>query len=536
MNIINWTQALLMSKSWVQVVSNSVFDSNGGSKQKYGGALNIIDSKVVISNSTFSRNTAESGGAINYQCSSFGVWSLVMSKSTFDSNNATSKGGAIYYNYNRPSMQNITFINNRATYGNNIASYAVKIRFEGRPEDLVELNNYTSGSIYPQYKLSLFDYDDQTMVLDNVNQISITPAYRSTTSIKGTSQVVVHAGVSTFDNFILIAKPGSTSIYLNAASRAIDSAKIANVFGPSAFSNLITANFRFWMPGEIKMSDNTWVEWAPGSYSLQWNSTLCSNWLSNAQWLGGAQIYVDSGYWRMSSNSTKIAKWTNSNAWDGGFVDQTNAPVNWNTGYGGVLCSECQIVNGTKYELVSDNTWSKWPDPAVNTIRVFGLWLLVFLFILFTIVLNIRKTSESQLSILLRILTNYMQLISTSMSFTISYPTTITNMFSVFSNIGSSSTTFLSFDWFITAYEVKGPFPSNKIFKLFLESILPIILFVTFSFIWAALYALIRKWVPDLKRCIVISLITVIFFLHPRLAQSSISIFQWVEIDSSIYR
>ena len=62
-----------MSKSWVQVISNSVFDSNGGSKQKYGGALNIIDSKVVISNSTFSRNTAESGGAINYQCSSFGV-------------------------------------------------------------------------------------------------------------------------------------------------------------------------------------------------------------------------------------------------------------------------------------------------------------------------------------------------------------------------------------------------------------------------------------------------------------------------------
>ena len=257
-----------MSKSWVQVISNSVFDSNGGSKQKYGGALNIIDSKVVISNSTFSRNTAESGGAINYQWSSFEVWSLAISKSNFDSNTATSQGGAIYYNYNRPNMQNITFINNRASYGNNIASYAVKIRFEGRPYDHVELNNVTSGSIYPQFKLSLFDFDDQTMVLDNINQISITPFDRSITSIKGASQVVVHAGVSTFDNFILIAKPGSTSIYLNTASRAIDSIKIANVFGPSAFSNLITANFKFWMPGEIQMNDNTWVEWAPGSYSL----------------------------------------------------------------------------------------------------------------------------------------------------------------------------------------------------------------------------------------------------------------------------
>ena len=142
-------------------------------------------------------------------------------------------------------MQNITFINNIASYGNNIASYAVKIRFEGRPENQVELNNVTSGLIYPQFKLSLFDIDDQTMVLDNISQISITPVYRSTTSIKGASQVVVHAGVSTFDNFFLIAKPGSTNIYLNAASRAIDSTKIANVFGPNAFSNLITANFRF---------------------------------------------------------------------------------------------------------------------------------------------------------------------------------------------------------------------------------------------------------------------------------------------------
>ena len=536
LNILNWTKAFTLSKSTILSITNSLFDSNGGSSQKYGGALNILDSKVSIFNTSFSNNYAISGGAISYQCSSYDACYMLLNQISFYSNNASSQGGAIYYSYNRPIFQNVVYKNNNAAYGNNIASYAVKIRLNNKPNDIINFNNIASGASYDAFKLSLYDYDDQIMLLDNTSQISITPMNRTTISVKGTSQAISRAGVASFDNLVMIAKPGSTNIILNIDSKSIDSSKINKVFGSNSFNNIISTNFRFCMPGEIQMSDNSCTEWSSGTYSLQWNSTAWTSWLSNAQCLGGIQIYVDSGFWRRNSNSTKIVKCINPDAWLGNFIDQIESPVMWKEGYGGNLCSECQIINGTKYELVSDFSWNKWPDPAVNAIRVFGLGLLVFAFIMFTIILNIRKNKESQLSILIRILTTYLQLISTSMTFTVNYPTSITNVFSSFSNIGSSSDTFLSFDWFVTDYDIKGPFPSNKIFKLFLGALLPILLSLVFTIIWIIIYTVHRKWITDLKRWISISLITVLYFLHPKLAQSSISIFQWVKIDSNVLR
>ena len=54
------------------------------------------------------------------------------------------------------------------------------------------------------------------------------------------------------------------------------------------------------------------------------------------------------------------------------------------------------------------------------------------------------------------------------------------------------------------------------------------------SIIWVIVYFSKHKWVPDLKRNIAISFISILFILHPTLAQNSLSIFQWVEIDDDV--
>ena len=47
-----------------------MFDSNGETEELRGGAIAIYNSDVTIQNSTFTSNTAASGGAIYFDCSS----------------------------------------------------------------------------------------------------------------------------------------------------------------------------------------------------------------------------------------------------------------------------------------------------------------------------------------------------------------------------------------------------------------------------------------------------------------------------------
>ena len=162
----------------------------------------------------------------------------------------------------------------------------------------------------------------------------------------------------------------------------------------------------------------------------------------------------------------------------------------------------------------------------MNALRVFGAAFAVFLYFMMIIVVNVRKTSESQFSVLLRILTNYAQLITTTVSFSTKYPDSFTDVLVPISSIGDSSEVFMSFDCFVTDYEIKGPFPSNAFFKVFLLIFLPLILFVLVSLIWLVVFFLKRKSTESLARDLVISFVSIVFLLHPKLAQNSLSIFR----------
>ena len=82
----------------------------------------------------------------------------------------------------------------------------------------------------------------------------------------------------------------------------------------------------------------------------------------------------------------------------------------------------------------------------LNAIRVTGIGLIVFMFFMLIIIINVRKKKESEISTLLRILTNYLQILTTSLSFSVSYPDELLEVFYPVDRVGSSSDTFLSFD------------------------------------------------------------------------------------------
>lgn len=162
----------------------------------------------------------------------------------------------------------------------------------------------------------------------------------------------------------------------------------------------------------------------------------------------------------------------------------------------------------------------------LNAIRMSFITILILIFLTILIMINIRKKSESQVSTLMRILTNYLQIVSTALAFDANYPKTVSNLFSAADVFGSSSESFVSIDCFIQSTEARGFTPNSRIFKLFLISLLPIILILLYSIVWVVLKCTPIKMMHDLKRNIIVSSIVILFFLHPALTRSALSIFQ----------
>ena len=172
----------------------------------------------------------------------------------------------------------------------------------------------------------------------------------------------------------------------------------------------------------------------------------------------------------------------------------------------------------------------------MNFIRVIGVIMIAFMFLSLLIVVTIRKKQENQGSILLRILTNYIQMIAAAISFNIKFPDAIFDIFGPFNSIGSSSDTFLSFDCFMEDTEMKLFAPSTEIFKVFLGGLLPIALFIIYCIIWGMLYLISKPKFGNIIRHIVVSAICIVFLLHPTITKSTFGLFQCLQVDDDEYR
>ena len=95
---------------------------------------------------------------------------------------------------------------------------------------------------------------------------------------------------------------------------------------------------------------------------------------------------------------------------------------------------------------------------------------------------------------------------------------------------------FLSFDWFIEDYEIRGFAPNNSIFKIFLTALLPLMIVLVFCVIFVVLYYVWNSRFADIKRNIGVSAIWIVFLLHPTLTRVSFNIFQCIKVDTNDFR
>ena len=152
------------------------------------------------------------------------------------------------------------------------------------------------------------------------------------------------------------------------------------------------------------------------------------------------------------------------------------------------------------------------------------------MFLLVLVITTIRKKKENQTSIMLKVMTNYLQLVAAAYSFNMNFPSSLLSIFGSMDTIGSSSDAFLSFDCFIEDAQVKWMMPSNEIFKVFLTIFLPIVLILIFMLIWTILYLVSSSRFGDWKRYVVISIICTLFLLHPNITKQALGLFECVDI------
>ncbi|CAI2361643.1 unnamed protein product [Moneuplotes crassus] len=543
-------ECLLATRSFIDNIHNSRFEGCGNSSITNGGAIRLIDSNSKINQSVFTHNKAKIGASISVKCSFGQTCSNKFTNLVFENNTASIMGGGIYYNLVRPIMNNITNIHNTAGYGPDIASYAVKIVQRGTQNNKVYLNNVGSGLKHEEtLYFDLVDEDGQVMALENAYTLKIL-ANDTGMSAKGTVFDRFEHGQAELGNLIFIGKIGLKNITYKLTSASINSKIINEVLNNSEgeYNNIIDASFRYCKPGEIQTSDDQCQECKPTTFTLKENSTECTPCMDFATCEGKDEIKVHAGYWRRSINSSSIIECPNDKACLGGFhPDNEQGPAKCNTGYRGLLCTKCDIVKGIKYQPLSGFQCSKCPKPVLNAIRLIAFVVLAFLFLMLLIYINLRKKKESDVSILLRILTNYIQLIAAFLTFNIKMPTNVTGLFAFTSRVSSPDETFLSFDCFIADYEIRAFAPSNELFKMVLYIFFPIIiaaaifaLFCLIKIIHYSIWAIKHQCVNrnhrfeslfDLKRSMVVSMICIIFLFHPTLAVKSLAMFLCADVD-----
>jgi hypothetical protein len=158
----------------------------------------------------------------------------------FTNNIADEKGGAVFYNLNRPQMTNNQFQGNTALYGPNVGSYPVKIAHSISRNTTIKLEEVTSGLTYESsFTVNLIDYDGQTVNIENSTTVKINPitpgAYLS-----GTDFAKVIDGKAIFNSITFNYIAGASNVFYSLSSSAINQQIVTRVLNGSSSADFET--------------------------------------------------------------------------------------------------------------------------------------------------------------------------------------------------------------------------------------------------------------------------------------------------------
>ena len=122
-NIVLNGSAMYLSNMELHIEGGIFINGGGirtGSSNRLGGAILAINSTILITNSTFSNNNADRGGAIFVQGSE-----LIWNDCQFHNNHAYFEGGVVYLSRSNIHISNSTFDSNTVTVGRAPKTYGL---------------------------------------------------------------------------------------------------------------------------------------------------------------------------------------------------------------------------------------------------------------------------------------------------------------------------------------------------------------------------------------------------------------------------
>lgn len=146
-------------------------------------------------------------------------------------------------------------------------------------------------------------------------------------------------------------------------------------------------------------------------------------------------MQTNKGYWRSHQESVTAIECLDTTACLGG-QDSECAEA-----YEGILCHDCKgFVNDTYYGRSGNYSCAACGSTSTTIIVIFLLLLVALIYVIVMMVLIIRGVhSEKDHSVLLRIITNYMQLLLLVYNLDLQWPDNIKSLFDALTFVSSAS-------------------------------------------------------------------------------------------------
>ena len=565
------------------IFQNSEFSSLLSKTQ--GGAIYIEDTSLEFFHCTFQYNTASEGGAIYYKASNeASIYTLSLKSSIFSNNTSFLGGGALYWLNKMPSIDlaSMIFYNNKAKYGDNIASNPIRVQlkvydinrtflyYDSILNDSIGfeitgqkagylLNNsliYSYLDYYNQIVMSIentletFDVITQKeydyLVSNGVRQSENLDNDALKTYIIGANTFLIHQGVIIPENLKIYAKPASNVYFLVKPTIIMKFSKFLLI--PSKIEYNVNSQYYLLLKMEILqcqigeiIKNNSCLKCDPMQFSLNINDENCYKCPSNVHCNGGAELILDEGYWRSSVLSTNIISCQGSKANCLGGYDSICIDI-----FYGPLCRSCPNgfynINNVFCLYCSDKIW--------NIFRVIGMMVILFILIIFLIKSTFdnnrvfdrlkgdnKVINEKDLmylidlqSFYIKIMVNWIQLTSLLYVIPLTWPDYLAQFMQFFSFFTSISTKFMAFECIFNQDDYGELKPYMKTFSVLL---MPIVLIVMTLLYWKISQKLRRTMVISDK--IYASIIGIYMMIQQNILNECLNSLTCVEIDGKSY-
>eukprot|EP00741_Cyanophora_paradoxa_P003800 tig00000718_g3694.t1 len=364
-----------------------------------------------------------------------------------------------------PSEYFTSLEGNRGRFGGGIAAVPRRVVLFGPRNATPPHNETTPASRMPlYYKVELRDSFNQIVRTATGAVVAVTATGNA--SVAGTAQMATVEGVAEFKDLQVIAQPGVTAEIVFTATFPDGSLLTAST----------TLPLRHCMRGEVLEENKAYCPTCsycrlcpPGTYSLEdrdFRGKECRPCPAGANCLfGGSDVRPQRGYWQSPYDPHKFIECVNkaclsdyaegvlnaTRAADLVAANLTNAqffalarPCAF--GYEGNLCAVC--VEG--YGRRSDYDCQTCPEPTLSRL----IAVLVVLFLILVASFMIRKhiksfsksIKEERGGILVKIFTDYLQIVSMAKGFQIRWPGVVKDMLDVQTSVASPLDSMLSLD------------------------------------------------------------------------------------------